>query len=86
MVDSIEKLIKMHCDNFIVVFFSNHLKNLHRAKYINVKFYKVEEKNAKGLITIKHTPTHNMMVDLLTKGLPIGMFEEHVSCMRLQSS
>lgn len=86
VVDFIKRLIKMHYDNSITVSFSNNLKSLQRAKYFDVKFYKVKEKIAKSLITIEHMPTHNMMVDPLSKDLLVRPFKGYVSSMRLWSN
>ena len=54
-----------------------------RSKQIDVKFLFVKEKVVKFLISVENTPTINMLVDPLTKGLPICEFQEHVTRMRL---
>lgn len=86
IVNSTDRPMRMYCDNSATVSFSNNLKELQVARYINMKFYKVKKKDAEGLIAIEHTPTYNMMIDLSTKAFPVGIFEEHVSRMRLWSS
>ena len=43
----------------------------------------VKEKVEEGLITIVHMSTYSMVADPLTKGLPVGIFQEHVSRMGL---
>ena len=51
----------------------------YRFKRIDVKFLFVKEKVAKSLISIEHTPMTSMLADSLTKGLPIYVFQEHVT-------
>ena len=86
VVDSIEKPIMMYCDNTASVSFSNNLKGTPGAKNINVKYFVVKKKVEEGLITVVHTPTYSMVADPLTKALPVGIFEEHVSRMGLLNS
>ena len=63
--------------------FSNNLKGTLSVRYVDVKYFVVKEKVEEGLIIVVHTPTYNMVADPLTKALPIGIFEEHVSRMGL---
>ena len=83
VVDSIERPIMMYCDNFAVVSFSNILKGTLSARYIGVKYFVVKEKVEKGLIIVVHKLTYNMVADPLTKAIPVGIFEGHVSHMGL---
>ena len=53
------------------------------VEHIDVKFYFVEETVAESLILVEHTLTTSMLTDPLTKILPICVFQEHVSRMRL---
>ena len=48
-----------------------------------MKFFFVKEKVTESLISVKHMSTTRMLTDPLTKGLPICVFQEHVTCMRL---
>ena len=66
--------------------FSDNLKGTPGARYIDVKYFVVKEKVEEDLITVVHTPTYSMVADLLTKALPVGIFEEHVSLMGLLDS
>ena len=65
----------IYCDYTAAMSFSNNLKGTPGARYIDVKYFVVKEKVEEGLITVVHTPTYNMVVDLLTKALPVGLFE-----------
>ena len=86
VVNSIERVIMIYYDNTATTSFSNNLKGTSDARYINVKYFMVKEKVEEGLITVVHMPTHSMVADSLTKALPIGIFEEHVSHMGLLGS
>ena len=52
-----------------------------RSKDIDVKFFFIKEKVAESHISIEHTPTTSILADPLTKGLPICVFQEHVTHM-----
>ncbi|RVW30387.1 Copia protein [Vitis vinifera] len=83
VVDSISRSLKLFCDNSAAVTFSKNTRSISRSKHIDVKFYFVKEKVAEYLIDIEHMSTNGMLVDPLTKGLPIVVFQEHVSQMGL---
>ena len=83
VVDSISRPLKLFYDNSTVVAFSKNTKSTSRSKHINVKFYFVKEKVTESLIDIEHMSVKGMLADPLTKGLPIVVFHEHVSQMRL---
>ena len=67
----------------IVVSFSRNTRCTSRSKHIDVKFFFVKEKVAESLISIEHTPTTSVLANPLTKGLPICVFQEHVTRMGL---
>ena len=46
VVDSISRLLKLFCDNFVAVAFSKNTRSTFRSKHIDVKFYFVKEKVA----------------------------------------
>ena len=79
VVDSIERPIMMYCDNIVAVSFSNNLKGTLGVTYIDVKYFLVQEKVEEGLIIVVHMLTYSMVANPLTKALPVGIFEEHVS-------
>ena len=79
VVDSIERHIMMYFDTTKVASFSNNLKGIPGVRYINVKYFVIKKKVKWGFITIVHNPTYSMVVDPLTKALPVGIFEENVS-------
>ncbi|RVW24212.1 hypothetical protein CK203_091367 [Vitis vinifera] len=44
VVDSISRLLKLFCDNFVAVAFSKNTRSTFRSKHIDVKFYLLRRK------------------------------------------
>ena len=86
VVHSISRPMKLFCDNLAVVSSSRNTRSTSRSKHIDVKFFFMKEKVVESLISIEHTPTTSMLVDPLTKGLPIFVFQEHVTRMGLSGA
>ena len=78
-IHSISRPLKMFCDNSTTVSFFRNIRSTSRSKHIDVKFYFAKEKVAKSLISVEQAPTTSMLADPLTKGLPICMFQEHIT-------
>ena len=83
VVHSIYRPLKLFCDNSAVVSFSRNTRSTSGSKHIDVKFFFLKEKVAESFISVEYTPTASMLADPLTKGLPICVFQEHVTCMGL---
>ena len=83
IVHFISRPLKLFCDNSAVVSFSRNTRSTSRCKHIYVKFFFVKEKVGESLISVEHMPTTSMLADLLTKGLPICVCQEHVTLMGL---
>ena len=83
VVHSISRPLKLFYDNYAVVSFSKNTRSTSHSKHIDVKFFFVKEKVAESLISIEHTPTTSMLVNQLTKGLLICVFQEHITRMGL---
>ena len=83
VINFISKLLKLFCDNSSTVSFSRNTRITSRSKHIDVKFFFVKEKVVESIIYIEHMPTTSMLVDPLTKDLPICVFQEHVAHMGL---
>ena len=83
VVYSISRPLKFFCDNSITVSFSRNTRSTSRFMHIDVKFFFVKEKVVESLILVEHTPTTSILAYLLTKGLPICVFQEHVTRMGL---
>ena len=78
---SISRPLKLFYDNFVAVSFPRNTRSTSHSKHIDVKFFFVKEKVAESLISIEHKPTTSILADLLTKGLPICVFQGHVTHM-----
>jgi len=86
VVDSIQRLLRMYCDNEPAVFYAHNNKSSGAAKHIDIKFYVVKEKIQDHSITLEHISAKKMLADPLTKGLPPSVFSEHVAGMGLRES
>ena len=73
VVNPILRPLKLFCDNSATIAFSKNTSTSH-SKHIDVKFYFVKEKVTESLIDVEHVSTKYMLVDPLTKDLPIIMF------------
>jgi hypothetical protein len=69
VVDSIERPLKLYCNNKPAVLYAHNNKKIKAIKHINIKFYVVKEKIQDQTISLKHISTKKMIVDPLTKGL-----------------
>ena len=83
VMGSVEKPIKMYCDNEATVKFSNNNKSSSACKHMEVKFLIVKERIRDHLVSIEHVRTDSMLADPLTKALPPGTYSEHVLKMDL---
>jgi hypothetical protein len=70
VVDSIERPLKLYCDDETVVLYAHNNKKIKAAKHINIMFYIVKEKIQNQTISLEHISTKKMIVDLLIKGKP----------------
>ena len=84
VVDSIERPIKMYCDNEPAVFYAHNNKASGAAKHIDIKFYVVKEQIQDHTISLEYISTRRMLADPLTKGLPSNVFREHLAGMGLR--
>ena len=83
VVHSISIPLKLFYDNSATISFSKNTISTYRSKHIDMKFFFLKEKVVESLISVKHTPTTSMLANLLNKGLPICVFQEHVTRMGL---
>ena len=86
MVDSIEKPLKMYCDNEPAVSYAHNNKSSGATKHIDLKFYVVKEQIHDHTISLEYLSTKRMLADPLTKGLPPNVFREHLASMGLRES
>ena len=86
MVDSIEKPLKMYCDNEPAVSYAHNNKSSGATKHIDLKFYVVKEQIHDHTISLEYMSTKKMLADPLTKGLSPIVFRDHLAGMGLRES
>nr|ABA94411.1 transposon protein, putative, unclassified [Oryza sativa Japonica Group] len=86
VVDSIEKPLKLYCDNEPAVMYAHSNQSSGAAKHIDIKYYVVKDKVRDQTISLEHIRTERMLADPLTKGLPPNVFKEHVAGMGLREA
>jgi hypothetical protein len=86
VIDSIEKTLKIYCDNEPTVQYSYNNKKNDASKHINIKYYVAKEKIQHHTISLEHISTKQMLADPFIKGLPPNVFKEHVAGMYLMES
>ena len=85
VVQGIERLLKLYCDNQSAVMFANNNRSLTKSKHIDIKYLVFKERVQNGQLSIEHIGTNSMVADPLTKGVPVSIFREHISYMGLTS-
>jgi hypothetical protein len=86
VIDSIERPLKLYCNNEPAILYAHNNKKTKVTKHINIRFYVVNEKMQDQTISLDHIRTKKMIADLLTKGLPPSVFGEHLAGMGLRES
>jgi hypothetical protein len=81
--DSITRPIKIFYDNRTSIFFSKNNKSRSRSKHINIKYLQVRENIKRNEVFIEHISIKLMIVDPITKGLPVKQFKSYVEHMGL---
>ena len=56
------------------------------SKHIDIKYLAIREKVKDNKLVIEHISTELMIIDPLTKGMPLFKFKDHVERMRLGST
>ena len=85
VADSIERPLRLYCDNSVAVFFAKNDKCRSRSKHIDIKYLAIQERVKEKKVVIDHVSIELMIADPLTKGMPIRNFREHVTNMGLGS-
>jgi hypothetical protein len=86
VVDSIERLLKLYCDNESVVLYAHNNKKTKTIKHINIRFYIVKEKIEDQTISLEHISIKKMIADPLMNDLPSSVFREHLADIGLRES
>lgn len=74
----------VYCDNISVVYMIANPVHHHRTKHIEINIHFVHEKVALGQVRVLHMPFSHQFVDIMTKELPVQLFNEYRSnlCVR----
>ncbi|CAJ2672347.1 unnamed protein product [Trifolium pratense] len=83
IIGSIERPLKIYCDNSAAVFYSNNNMSSTKSKFIDIKYLVVKERVQEKQLLIEHIGTDLMLADPLTKGLTPKAFHGHVARMGL---
>jgi hypothetical protein len=86
IVDFIVRPIKIFCDNSTTYFFCKNNGSRSRNKGIDIKYLNMRENIKRHEVSIEHLSTELMIVDPMTKSLPVKQFKSHVEHMRLIDS
>jgi hypothetical protein len=86
VVHSIERSLKLYCNNEPAVLYAYKNKKIKAAKHINIMFYVVKEKIQNQTISLEHISTKKMIVDPLINGLPPNLSREHLADIGLREN
>jgi hypothetical protein len=86
VVDSIERPLKLYCDNESTILYAHNNKKTKVVKHINIRFYVVKEKIQYQTISLEHISTKKKITDPLMKGLPPSVFRKHLASMGLREN
>lgn len=84
IVNSVERPLKIYCDNSAAVSFSNNNSSSGAGLYLDTKYLFVRERVEENKLCIEPIGTENMLADPMTKGLPPKVFQRHVVNMGLR--
>ena len=85
IVDSIQKPLRLYCDNPVAVFLAKNDKSGNRSKHIDIKYLAIRECVQEHKVVIEHISIELTIADSLTKGMLIKKFKDHVTYMGLGS-
>lgn len=83
IVRSIERPLKVYCDNNATVFYSNNNMSSTKSKFIDIKYLVMKERVQEKQFLIEHIGRNLMLADPLTKGLTPKAFHGHVGHLGL---
>ena len=65
---------ELYCDNLSSVYLTANPAFHKRTKHFKNHYHYVRERVALGLLVVRHIPSHEQIVDIFTKSLPLGIF------------
>ena len=86
IVMTISRPLTIYFNNTTTMNFSLNNKSSTCTKHFDMKYQFIREKICKHVTCIKNIPTTHMLADLLTKGLIVNIFKDHVTNMGLSKS
>ena len=82
IIESISRLLVIYCGNTTTLhFFSQKNISFIRSKHFDINFLFIREKVLDFQTRIEQTTTINILANPLTKGLTIGVFQNHITHM-----
>ena len=75
----------IYYDNSVVVVMAKNNKRGSLSKHIDIRHLAIRERVKEKKVIIKYVSTKLMIVDPLTKGMPLFRFKDHLDRMRLGS-
>ncbi|XP_056692048.1 uncharacterized mitochondrial protein AtMg00810-like [Spinacia oleracea] len=72
----IRKATLVYCDNVSAIYLSGNPVQHQRTKHIEMDILFVREKVARGQVRVLHVPSRHQIADIITKGLPLVLFED----------
>ncbi|RVW89844.1 Retrovirus-related Pol polyprotein from transposon TNT 1-94 [Vitis vinifera] len=85
IMDSISRPLSIYCNNSAVVFIEKNNKSGSQRKHIDIKYLAIRERVKEKKVVIEHISIELMIVDPLTKDMPLLKFKDHVVNMGLSS-
>jgi len=78
----------VYCDNISAVYMTANPVHHRLTKHIEIDIYFVREKVALGEVRVLHVPSQYQFADIMTKGLPVQLFQDFRSslCVRLPNA
>ena len=84
IIDSIQKPLKVYCDNVAVVFFAKNNKRSSGSRNIDVKYFAVRENVRDKEIEVLKIGTKDQLADPFTKALAVESFRKHIKAMGMR--
>jgi len=73
---SIPSATIVYCDNVSTIYMTVNPVHYRHMKHIEIDIHFVREKVALGQFRVLHVPSAHQFVDIMTKGLPIQLFND----------
>lgn len=85
IVDGIDRLLKLFCDNKSAILYYNNNRRSTKSKHISIKLLVIKERFHSGQSSIEYIGTNSMIADSLIKGLSSKMFHEQITRIGVMS-